>query len=147
MSKKALKDSPLQEITLRKYEAPSILEGRDLVKKFLLSVGLLNPGESRDIIVDITESLLLAKKEKKILDVPDFLEKLNGKQGASAPNIRRQLRRLKELKVIEKLPEGYRITEFGQIRPVINSYIAEFLVQPTLDRVKEYADKLDSAYQ
>src|SRR3990172_8752404 len=106
MAKKALKDLPLQEITLRKYEEPTAIEGRELVKKFLLSVGLLKPGESRDIIVDITHSLLLAKKEKKILDIPNFLETLNGKAGASAPNVRRQLRRLKELKLIEKLSNG-----------------------------------------
>jgi len=146
MSKKALKDLPLQEITLRKYEAPHGVDGRELVKKFLLSVGLLNPGESRDIIVDITHSLLLAKKEKKILDVPEFIEALKGKPGASAPNVRRQLRRLRELKLVEKLPEGYRITEFGAIKPVMESYVKEFLLHPTLERVKEYADKLDSAY-
>ena len=146
MPKKALKDMPLQEITLRKYEAPHSLEGRELVKKFLLSVGLLNPGESRDIIVDITYSLLLAKKEKKVLDIPDFIESLKGKQGASAPNVRRQLRRLRELKIVEKLPEGYRVTEFGAIKPIIDSYIHEFLVKPSVERVKEYAGKLDSEY-
>src|SRR3990172_7946422 len=132
MAKKALKDLPLQEITLRKYEAPHTLEGRELVKKFLLSLGLLNPGESRDIIVDITHSLLLAKKEKKVLDIPDFIQMLNGKAGASAPNVRRQLRRLRELKLVEKLPEGYRITEFGSIKPVIENYVSEFLVSPAL---------------
>ena len=146
MTKKALKDLPLQEITLRKYEAPNALDGKDLVRKFLLSVGLLNPGESRDIIVDITHSLLVARKEKKVLDIPDFLSTLNGKAGASAPNVRRQLRRLRELKLVEKLPEGYRITEFGSLKPVVDNYIHEFLVKPAIDRVKEYAEKLDSAY-
>src|SRR3990172_4227832 len=146
MAKKALKDLPLQEITLRKYEAPHTLEGRELVKKFLLSVGLINPGESRDIIVDITHSLLLAKKEKKILDIPNFLKTLNGKAGASAPNVRRQLRRLRELKLVEKLPDGYRITEFGSFGSIVDSYIHEFLVQPSISRIKEYAEKLDSVY-
>lgn len=146
MQKKALKDLPLQEITLRKYEEPTAIEGRELVKKFLLSLGLLNPGESRDIIVDITAALLLAKKGKKILNIPEFLQMLAGKPGASAPNIRRQLRRLKELKLVEKLPEGYRITEFGQIKPIIESYVAEFLVQAALERVKQYAEKLDATY-
>ena len=144
MQKRALKDLPLQEITLRKYEEPSTLSGKELSKKFLLSVGLLNPGESRDVIVDIFELLLGAKKEKKHLQIEAFLEKLKGKPGASAPNVRRQLRRLKDLKLIEKLPEGYRITEFGDLKPIISSYVTEFLVSPALERVKQYAEALDS---
>lgn len=142
----ALKDLPLQEVTLRKYEEPASLEGRELVKKFLLSVGLLNPGESRDIIVDIAALLLLAKKEKKHLQIEDFLQNLKEKPGASPPNIRRQLRRLARLKFAERLPEGYRITEFGQLKPLMDSYVKEFLVQPTLERIKQYAEKLDSAH-
>jgi hypothetical protein len=147
MSKKALKDLPLQEITLRKYEEPSAIEGRELVKKFLLSVGMLNPGESRDIVVDITAALLLAKKERKVMEIEDFLQQLKDKPGASAPNVRRQLRRLKDLKLVEKLPEGYRITEFGAIKPLIDSYVSEFMIRPTLERVKQYAEKLDLAHQ
>ena len=144
MQKRVLKDLPLQEITLRKYEEPSSLAGRELSKKFLLSIGLLNPGESRDIVVDIFELLLESKRGKKILQIESFLEKLKDKPGASAPNVRRQLRRLKELKLIEKLPEGYRITEFGELKPIISNYIAEFLVSPALERVRQYAEALDS---
>ena len=86
---------------------------------------------------------MLARKDKVPLEVENFIQHLKNKQGASAPNIRRQLRRLKELKLVEKLPDGYRITEFGHIKPVIDSYISEFLVKPALDRVKQYAEKLD----
>lgn len=143
MQKRALKDLPLQEITLRKYEEPAALSGRELSKKFLLSIGLLNPGESRDVIVDIFELLLVSKKEKKILQIEAFLEKLKDKPGASAPNVRRQLRRLKDLKLVEKLPEGYRITEFGELKPIITNYVSEFLVSPALERVRQYAEALD----
>src|SRR3989344_3253702 len=127
MSKLALKDLPLQEITLRKYEAPSNLSERELSKKFMLSIGLLQPGESRDVIVDIFYTLLQAKKQRKTLAVEDLLQHLRDKPGASAPNMRRQLRRLKELKLIEKLPEGYRISEFGNISSIIDSYVMQFL--------------------
>ena len=48
-----MKDIPLSEITLRKYEKPSNLERRELVRKICLSLGLLQLGDSRDIIVDI----------------------------------------------------------------------------------------------
>lgn len=146
MSKRALKDLPLQEITLRKYEEPASLEGRELTKKFLLSVGLLQPGESRDVIVDIFHALLVARKDKKPMEIEHLMQQLKSKQGASAPNVRRQLRRLKELKLVERLPEGYRITEFGSIKPIIDSFVSEFLVQPALERVKQYADKLDATH-
>ena len=47
------KEVPLAEITLRKYEKPYNLKDRDLVKKLCLSIGLLQPGDSRDVIVDV----------------------------------------------------------------------------------------------
>ncbi|MBD3263228.1 hypothetical protein GF374_02510 [Candidatus Woesearchaeota archaeon] len=143
MGKKALKDLPLQEITLRKYESPQNLDKRELTKKFLLSIGLLQPGESRDVIVDIFLQLIKARKNKDILDIDKFSKLLKGKQGASPPNIRRQLRRLRALKLIEKLPEGYRITEFGKLEPIINDFIIQFLVNPSINRMREYASNLD----
>ena len=62
------KDIPLKEITLRRYEKPYDLEGRELIKKFCLSIGLLQPGDSRDVVVDVLRVLLEAKKTKKLLD-------------------------------------------------------------------------------
>lgn len=143
MSRRALKDLPLQEITLRKYEEPSGLNKRELAKKFLLSAGLLNPGESRDIIVDIFVELLNAKAKKKFLQAEDVADLLKDKQGASLPNVRRQLRRLKELKFVESFPEGHRISEFGAVSKVVDSFIESFLVRPALERLKQYADEID----
>ena len=59
---KISKDVPLGEITLRRYEKPN-LKDRDLVRKLCLSVGLLQPGDSRDVIVDVLYTLLKSKKE------------------------------------------------------------------------------------
>src|SRR3989344_5771047 len=61
------KDIPLAEITLRRYEKPTNLSDRELVRKLCLSVGLLQPGDSRDVIVDIFNILIKAKKERKNL--------------------------------------------------------------------------------
>lgn len=143
MGKLALKDMPLQEVTLRKYEEPRNLDKRDLSKKFLLSVGLLNPGESRDVLVDIFSALLDAKKQKKFLQAEEFSVLLKEKNGASLPNVRRQLRRLKELKLVEHSATGYRIAEFGAITPIIEKYLVEFLVKPAVERVKQYAAEVD----
>ena len=46
-------ETPLMEITLRRYEKPHNLSQRDTLKKLSLSLGLLQPGDSRDIIVDM----------------------------------------------------------------------------------------------
>ena len=143
MSKRALKDLPLQEITLRKYEEPQKMSKRDLSKKFLLSIGLLNPGESRDILVDIFSTLLDAKKQKKFLQAEEFAIILKEKAGASLPNVRRQLRRLKDLKLVEHSATGYRITEFGAITPIVEKYLVEFLVKPAVERLKQYAAEVD----
>ncbi|MBS3065133.1 MAG: hypothetical protein J4451_01385 [DPANN group archaeon] len=140
---KSLKDVPLQEITLRKYEEPSNLSGRELTKKFLLSIGLIQPGESRDIVVDIFHTLILARNKKEHIDIPMLSEKLKNKQGASIPNINRQLRRLKNMKLIEKSNDGYRVTEFSSLQPVIDNYIVNYLINPAVDRIKQYAKHLD----
>ena len=58
------KEIPLAEITLRRYEKPSNLTERELVRKICLSLGLLQPGDSRDVVVDIFNVLIIAKKEK-----------------------------------------------------------------------------------
>ena len=52
------KSVPIAEITLRKYEKPYNMPKRELVKKICLSLGLLQPGDSRDVIVDVLHALL-----------------------------------------------------------------------------------------
>ena len=136
---------PLQEITLRKYEDPGSLCSRDIIKKFCLSIGLLQPGDSRDVIVDILLALLQAKKQRRELGMSDLIRSLPEKGGVSAPNVRRQLRRLKELKLVEKVSGGYRITEFGSIQGIIDAYVIQFLVNPSISRLRKYAGILDDA--
>ncbi|MBW3017920.1 hypothetical protein KY325_02060, partial [Candidatus Woesearchaeota archaeon] len=56
------RDTALAELTLRKYERPFKVKNRDLVSKLCLSIGLLQPGDSRDVIVDVLYALLLKKE-------------------------------------------------------------------------------------
>ena len=64
-----MKDLPLSEITLRKYEKPVGLEKRDLVKKICLSLGLLQLGDSRDVIVDILMVLIENRRSRDLGDL------------------------------------------------------------------------------
>lgn len=141
--KRAVKDKPLQEITIRKYESPENQEPTEVSRRFLLSLGLLQPGDSRDIISDIFAMLLVSRKSKKYLQVNNILQKLDGKPGASAPNVRRQLRRLREMKLIEKVGEGYRITEFDNISKIVDNYIIPFVINQSVERLRDYSKKLD----
>ncbi len=138
---KTLKDIPLQEITLRRYESPQNMSTEELPRKFLLSVGLLQPGESRDIIVDIFQ--LLRKNATRSYEVHQILLELKGKKGASPPNIRRQLRRLRDFKLVEKTMDGYKICE--KVLPVVQNFIEPFVIKQAIVRLREYAAKLDGA--
>ena len=138
------RDVPLSEITLRKYEKPVNLDQRELTRKLCLSVGLLQPGDSRDVIVDILH-VLLQNKQKELdseqirEEVIKLRKKLSLQQkGVASSNIRRQLRRLRGLFLVEKVKNNYRITEFETLISTFEEKIEQFYLKSILERVKEY---------
>ena len=146
MPKTISREIPLAEITLRRYEKPSKLSERELVRKLCLSIGLLQPGDSRDIIVDILHVLIKAKKQKKEL-ASDEIEKevieARKKQklalhGIASSNIRRQIKRLKDLFLVEKAKNGYRINEFEELGTIFEERINKFYVNSIIERVRDY---------
>src|SRR3989338_953925 len=116
-----VKELPLGEITLRKYERPYESSKRELVRKVCLSLGLLQPGDSRDIIVDIMLVLEESRKNKEwlnsfvIRDKVEVLRKENSLEvkGLAESNIRRQLKRLRDGMLVDKAENKYRISEFA----------------------------------
>lgn len=146
MSKSISRDIPLSEITLRRYEKPSGLSRRDLVRKLCLSVGLLQPGDSRDVVVDVLQVMLNASKSKKLLssdDVKMEVVKLRKKQklplrGVAESNVRRQLKRLRNLFLIEKLNNNYRVTEWEDLSVIFEDKIEKYYLENIKDRVRDY---------
>ncbi len=147
---KVVKEAPLSEIILRRYEKPYNLSKRELVKKICLSLGLLQAGDSRDIIVDILLVLIEAGKEKKELTSEQIKEKaikirqennLEAK-GTADSNIRRQLKRLRDLMIVEKNANNYRLSEFESLDKIFQDKIENFLLQQIITRIKEYLDEL-----
>ena len=144
------RDIPLSEITLRKYEKPYNLEKRELVKKICLSLGLLQPGDSRDIIVDILLVLLDAGNEKKELSSEEInarVEETRRKhsldmKGLAKSNIRRQLKRLRDLMLIDKQQNLYRMSEFETLDRIFEQKIENFLIPQAIERIKEYLNAL-----
>jgi len=145
------KEMPLAEITLRRYEKPANLSERELVRKLCLSLGLLQPGDSRDVIVDIFNVLIKAKKEQKNLTsdeicalVIDERKKMKlAMLGIASSNIRRQLKRLKDLLLIEKRLNAYRITENSSLNEIFEERIERILLPSISARIKEYMKKID----
>ena len=147
------KDLPLSELTLRRYEKPDV-SGRDLVKRLCLSVGLLQPGDSRDVVVDVFLVLLEAKKGKEELHsdvIRDRVIEMRKRYGLTQlgiahSNVRRQLKRLKELFFIESNANLYRVTEFMPLSEVFNEKGEGFLLQSIMSRVREYLKKVDEEF-
>ncbi|MEK6940564.1 MAG: hypothetical protein AABW49_01540 [Nanoarchaeota archaeon] len=145
------RDTPLTEITLRRYEKPFEVSGRELYKKLCLSIGLLQPGDSRDVIVDVLQVLHHASSKKQLLAC-DEVQQLVIKNrdslglpqlGIAPSNIRRQIRRLKDLFIVESVINKYRITEFEQLSVLYHERIEQFLIANILERVREYFSKLN----
>lgn len=144
------RESPLAEITLRRYEKPSKLGERELVRKLCLSIGLLQPGDSRDIIVDILHVFLKAKKEKKELsseEIEDLVIAERKKNnfplnGIASSNIRRQIKRLRDIFLVEKVRNSYRVAEFEDLDVIFEEKIRKFYLESIVSRVKEYFESL-----
>jgi len=140
------REIPLAEITLRRYEKPSRLSERGLVRKLCLSIGLLQPGDSRDIIVDILHVLIKAKKQKKELSSEEIeKEVINARKkqklalrGIASSNIRRQIKRLRGLFLVEKIKNKYRIAEFESLQTIFEERIEKFYLNSIVSRVKDY---------
>ena len=146
-----MKDLPLSEITLRKYEKPEGLEKRELVRKICLSLGLLQLGDSRDIIVDILMILINANKEKKRLSLDEIRTKAEQlrkeyslkTKGLAESNIRRQLKRLRDAMLIEKSENKYYLSEHESLSNIFENSIEKFIIPQTIERIKEYLSELD----
>jgi DNA-binding transcriptional ArsR family regulator len=152
--KKVSKDTPLMELTLRRYERPDKMDTRDLIKKFCLSMGLLQPGDSRDIIVDILYVLLRAKTDQRILtseqinlEVKRLREDHKLAQFGVAPsNVRRQIKRLRDLLLVEKVRNNYRITEFAGLSNNYKEKFEQYLLPSVVGRINEYFREIDRVF-
>lgn len=146
-----VRDIPLGEITLRKYEKPYDSSHRELVKKVCLSLGMLQPGDSRDIIVDIVLVLEEARKKKEwlssftIRDKVAELRKENSleNKGLAESNIRRQLKRLRDAMLVDKRENKYCLSEFAPLSEIFETKIEKFLIPQMIERIKEYLVKLE----
>ena len=148
---KVSKDSPLSELTLRRYEKPN-LKDRDLVRRLCLSIGILQPGDSRDVIVDILYTMLKTKQELNSEEIRQKVIELRKQRnlpilGVASSNIRRQLKRLRDIFLLEKVANNYRINENAPLSEIMDEKLEKFLLPSILERVKSYFKAVDEEFQ
>ncbi len=59
-------------------------------------------------------------------------------RGVASSNVRRQLKRLRDVYLVEKIKNDYRITEFEPLSVIFDKRIKDLYLKNILDRVKEY---------
>ncbi len=150
MAKKAI-DTPLGELTLRKYEPPQKDDRRELVRKMCLSLGVLQPGDSRDVVVDVLLVLLEAENALSAKEIEHAV--IDAREGAGlvmlgvAPsNIRRQLLRLRDIFVVEKTKNLYRIREEAPLVAIFEEHVERYYLRSITERVKEYLRAIDEVF-
>ncbi|MBI5389354.1 hypothetical protein HZB01_03165 [Candidatus Woesearchaeota archaeon] len=150
--KSIARDTPLAELTLRRYEKPVGLSKRELVRKLCLSVGLLQPGDSRDVIVDIFYALLTHRKplmSEEVVALAIECRKMHNMPlyGIAHSNVRRQLKRLRDMFLVEKVKNTYRITENSSLLPTFDEKITRFYLEAITERVREYFVAIDQTFK
>lgn len=148
---KVATERPLEQLTLRKYEKPFRLEGRQLIKKFCLSLGILQPGDSRDVIVDVLH-VLLQNKSLTALEVEHSVIEERKKQnlpplGITGSNIRRQLHRLQDIHLLERQVKNYVFAENRSLSEALNERTLKTLLGAIVERVQEYAKRIEESFQ
>lgn len=149
---KVSKDTPLAEITLRKYTNPKDLEGRELTKKICLSLGLLQPGDSRDVVVDVLHVILESKNPLTSVEIEKLTIENRKKHklpllGIAASNIRRQTLRLRDLFIVEKVSTKYRINENASLQEIFSEKLEKYYIDSIVSRVKEYIKRADKVFK
>lgn len=148
-----VQEVPLVEITLRRYEKPYPASQREVVKKVCLSLGLLQPGDGRDSMIDILLVLEKARKERQwissfqIRDAVEQTRKEHGYEikGLAESNIRRQLKRLRDILFVDKQENAYRLSEFAPLQEIFEAKIERFLLPQCIERIKDYLRELEKA--
>ena len=109
---------------------------------------MLQPGDSRDVVVDVLHVLLKEKKDLTSEKIVDLVIK-NRKShkipvaGVAPSNVRRQLKRLRDMFIIEKVANNYRINENEKLSHIFEEKIEKFYLRTIVDRVKEYMDAVE----
>lgn len=141
---------PLRTLSLSLYPK-STVKGREAIERFCLSLRLIPSTSSKDTIVDVLHEIILTSKEKKGISSKDIESLVKDKRkhlglsldGCASSNIRRILKQLKNLGVIEKT-KGYHLKKFMPLDTIVEEVIEKDILY-FIKRIKEYAKQIDSS--
>ncbi|HDR53329.1 MAG TPA: hypothetical protein ENN60_01490 [archaeon] len=130
-----MREKPISEVTLRKYEPPA--ETLDInIRRFLLALGLVRPGDRKSPLEAIFMALLTASGPVTIPDMARLTE-------ISESGVRYHLLRLKNLRLVAPASRGaYSIAEGGDLVMAFKMF-RKYALEDILDRISEYAVRLD----
>ncbi len=108
----------------------------------------MQPGDSRDVVVDVFQVLIDSRKELSSEEVEKLVVENRKKNklkllGIAPSNIRRQLKRLRDIFFVEKVANNYRISENARLTELFEEKIEKFYVRTIMDRVKEYLEAVE----
>lgn len=132
-------DLPISEITLRKFERPENVDKKTLIKRFCISLGLINPGDNRAGVVEVFEAIFNSKEPLGAEDVFDALEKRLALSG-----IRRHLRRLEKIRLLEHRNSKYQLAEGRNLTYSLKYVIKDYLIEDIFNRIYEYGERLQN---
>ncbi len=146
-NKKLFKDKPLSKISLSEFEKP----GSDYftnLRRFCISLGLVNPGESRVAVVYILDLLLkLRYKKKEGVDSYEIMKYLYSKNVKIVyANVLRDLRKLINIGLVEKINTNYRIKENMKLTELMDEFIKPYIIDRILKKIYLYAEAIDNDF-
>jgi DNA-binding transcriptional ArsR family regulator len=128
-----VKDSPIFELSLRKYEPPTGALERDL-RVFLLSMGLIRPGDQESPLETMFHELLV---QKRPISVAELAQKAKITESA----VRYHLERLKALRLVEGRKD-YALAE-GDLSIAFKVF-RRYVLEEILDRIEAYVNQVSS---
>ncbi|TRO61999.1 ArsR family transcriptional regulator [Candidatus Bathyarchaeota archaeon] len=128
-----MKDSPIFELSLRKYEPPTHSLERDL-RVFLLSMGLIRPGDADAPLETIFRALLTQKRPISVTELAQMAQ-------ITESAVRYHLERLKALRLVEGRKE-YTLAE-GDLSVAFKVF-RRYVLEEILDRIDAYVTEISS---
>lgn len=122
---------------------------RGLVRELCIHLGLLQSGDSRDIIVDILHLFIRTRKEYQSLEVVSEVIKVlksnkRDLKGIADSNVRRQLSRLVKIGILERTHRRYYLPRNLNLCQVFDQKVQPNFFVPLIYKIQGVLKQLDS---
>lgn len=134
-------EKPLVEITLAKFDRPHGVKKDELLRRFCVSLGLLQAGDSRDLMPKILDAMLENREPLTLNQLMKHLPK------AAPSGVRRHLRRMIDLRLVERHKTRYRLAEGESLEFIVKYLLKRYIDEEIFDRLEDYANALEDVYK